>query len=116
MSIISNLVQNAIEASEHSLNPTVILNISAKEDFITITVKDTGTGVAPEHLKHIFSPGFSTKFDPITGDINRGVGLTLVKDLIDEKFKGTISIDSEYKIGTTFSIKLPRIFLEEEIL
>ncbi|UUV20069.1 sensor histidine kinase (plasmid) [Fusobacteria bacterium ZRK30] len=108
MSILSNLVQNAIEASENALNPLIILNISAVEDFILITVKDTGAGVAPEHLKHIFSPGFSTKFDPETGNINRGIGLTLVKDLIDEKFKGTISVDSEYKIGTIFSIKLPK--------
>ena len=116
MSILMNLVQNAIEASENSLNPTVILNISVMEDFISITVKDNGVGVSPENLEYIFSPGFSTKFDPKTGNINRGVGLTLVKDLINEKFKGTISIDSEYKIGTTFSIKLPRKFLKEEIL
>jgi len=116
MSILSNLVQNAIEASENALNPTVILNISAKEDFILIKVKDTGGGVAPEHLKHIFSPGFSTKFDPETGNINRGIGLTLVKDLIDEKFSGTISVDTEYKVGTIFSIKLLKKNLEEGVL
>ncbi len=116
MSILSNLVQNAIEASENALNPTVVLNISVVEDFILITVKDSGAGVAPEHLKHIFSPGFSTKFDPETGNINRGIGLTLVKDLIDEKFRGTISVDTEHKIGTIFSIKLPKKYLEEGIL
>lgn len=113
MSILSNLIQNAIEASENTLNPIVTLNIMAIEDTISITVQDFGGGVAREHLEHIFRPGFSTKFNPKTGNISRGIGLTLVKDLINEKFKGTITVDSDAKTGTIFFVKLPRKILEE---
>lgn len=112
MSILANLVQNAIEASEEAVDPLVTLNISAQEGPVSIEVRDKGSGILPEHLDHIFDPGFSTKFDPNTGEINRGIGLTLVRDLIEEKFKGSISVDSHPHVGTVFSIKLPREVLE----
>jgi len=113
MSILANLVQNAIEASEGAADPLVTLSISALEDPVSIEVGDRGVGILPEHLGHIFDPGFSTKFDPKTGSINRGIGLTLVKDLIEEKFEGTILVDSHSHEGTIFSIKLPKKTLEE---
>lgn len=113
MSILANLVQNAIEASEGAADPLVTLSISALEDHVSIEVGDRGAGILPEHLDHIFDPGFSTKFDPKTGSINRGIGLTLVKDLIEEKFEGTILVDSHSHEGTIFSIKLPKKTLEE---
>lgn len=115
MSILANLVQNAIEASSEAADPSVTLNISALEDPISIEVRDSGSGILPEHLNHIFDPGFSTKFDPKTGNINRGIGLTLVRDLIEEKFKGSISVDTQPQEGTVFSIKLPREVLEEGV-
>ena len=113
MSILANLVQNAIEASEEAADPVVTLNISAGKDPISIEVGDRGSGILSEHLNHIFDPGFSTKFDPKTGNINRGIGLTLVRDLIREKFEGSISVDTHPNEGTVFSIKLPRKTLEE---
>lgn len=107
MSILANLVQNAIEASQGAADPLVTLNISAGKDPIFIEVGDRGSGISSEHLNHIF--------DPKTGSINRGIGLTLVRDLIKEKFEGSISVDTHPHKGTVFSIKLPRKTLEEGV-
>lgn len=115
MSILANLVQNAIEASGEAVDPLVTLNISALDDPVSIEVRDKGSGILPEHLNHIFDPGFSTKFDPKTGNINRGIGLTLVRDIIEEMFKGSISVDTAPHEGTVFSIKLPRKVLKEGV-
>lgn len=116
MSILANLVQNAIEASSKSVDPVINLNISAEEEIVCIKIEDNGPGIEPEHLEYIFNPGFSTKFDPKTGNINRGIGLTLIKDLIEEKFKGSVVVETTPGEGTIFSIELPKKILEEGIL
>jgi len=51
---------------------------------------------------YIYNPGFSTKFDEETGNIERGIGLTLVRDLIKDTFYGNINAKSEIDKGTTF--------------
>lgn len=116
MSVLANLVQNSIEASAEVLNSAVNLDISVEEEFVYIKIEDNGPGIESEHLEYIFNPGFSTKFDPDTGNISRGVGLTLVRDFIEEKFKGNITVETKLGKGTAFYIELPRKTLEEGIL
>jgi two-component system, NtrC family, sensor kinase len=75
----------------------------AKGDFIEIKISDNGTGI-PESLKQkIFQPFFTTK---PTGE-GTGLGLSLSYDIITKGHGGTISLDSEEGVGTTFTIKLP---------
>ncbi len=111
MSILTNLIQNAIESTAGRVNE-VSLKIEVKKD-ILIEVEDSGSGIEDEDLDYIFKPGFSTKFDLITGNIGRGVGLTIIRDIVYEKFKGTIEVDSKVGRGTKFKISIPKYSLKD---
>jgi len=102
--VFLNLIKNAVDACENMGK----IWISAK-DFISegrremeILVSDNGPGIAPEFLKKIFDPFFSSK------DVGKGsgLGLFIVHDII-ESHGGTISVDSRLGEGTTFIIWLP---------
>ncbi len=83
------------------------------EDGICVfTVADDGPGIREKNLERIFQMGYSTKFDEKTGNMFRGVGLCGVRQMIGERFEGTISVESEYGNGTTFTVWIPRRAIE----
>lgn len=108
MSILRNLVSNAIESmDEHNNNSYIRIRHTKNSNFHTFTISDNGKGINTENLYYIYNPGFSTKFDYYTGDVYRGIGLTHVKTLINNHFNGTINVKSREQIGTEFEIKIP---------
>lgn len=114
MSILSNLVSNAIEAIELiGIRGEIKIIECIKDDNYVIYVIDNGIGISPKDINYIFEPGFSTKYDYVTGDIYRGVGLTLVKSLVEELFNGSLNVSSIINVGTTFEIIIPIKSLEE---
>jgi len=108
MSILKNIVNNAIESIDMTKknNFIKIYYKSDKKNHI-FTIADSGKGISPQNMKYIYNPGFSTKFDYNTGDVNRGIGLYHVKTLVVNHFKGTINVASEVDVGTEFTIKIP---------
>lgn len=115
MSILRNLILNSIDAIGNKKNGTIELAIrqDAERSVYLFELVDNGQGIHKEDLELIFTPGFSTKFDD-DGSIYRGVGLTLVKDLLHDKFHGTIHVDSQPEIRTTFFVEIPTdIFVKE---
>lgn len=78
-------------------------------------VSDNGTGIDEEGLKHIFSPGFSTKINYNTGEVNRGLGLSIVQYIVEEQLKGKVNVSSKIGNGTSFYISIPRRTLEENL-
>jgi signal transduction histidine kinase len=95
---VTNLVQNAIDASREGGAVEVVLNDLGSE--IQISVRDYGSGIAPEHLESIFNPFFTTKPN------GTGLGLPLVSKIVDEH-QGKIAVRSEAATGTVFEITLP---------
>jgi two-component system NtrC family sensor kinase len=99
---IINLIFNAIDAMPEGGTLTMESSLKVKEGAVEIRVKDTGSGIATEDLPHIFDPFFTTKQE----GKGLGLGLPMVYSIID-RHKGTISVNSEIKKGTTFTVKLP---------
>ena len=101
--IITNLVKNAIQSiPEQQENKTVHVKVKKEDDTVLITVKDNGIGIKPEDNSRIFEPKFTTKSSGM------GLGLGIIKNII-ENYKGTITFESEYGKGTTFTVSLPII-------
>lgn len=120
MSILRNLVSNSLDSFEDQKQEKGTIQISCTdivksgETFCQIKVSDNGSGIPQKLIDVIFEPGFSTKYNKKTGDINRGLGLTLVHDLTQDKFNGKISVESS-KDGTTFTICIPLNSLNNDI-
>lgn len=70
------------------------------------TIKDTGIGMSKEFLPHIFESFTQEKIDARSVYNGTGLGMTIVKELTD-LMKGTITVDSEEGVGTTFVITIP---------
>ena len=105
MSILRNLLMNSIDSIEEKGH--ILVSHSISKDHHEFVIRDNGKGIKKEELSKIFSPGYSTKIDYGTGDINRGLGLALVKSIVDIQLRGRIDVDSEVEVGTSFSIWIP---------
>ncbi len=73
-------------------------------EFVRLSVSDTGSGIAPEHLPHIFEPFYTTK------EVGKGTGLGLATVFgIVEQHHGWIAVDSKMGAGTVFHLYFPRL-------
>ncbi|MBN2884626.1 GHKL domain-containing protein [Patescibacteria group bacterium] len=106
--VIMNLIGNAIEACAKSYNKNKEILINLKSDTnklnLIIEVSDNGIGIDNKHLAHIFQPFFSTKED---GGKNIGLGLSVVKEIIEQDFKGKIEVKSRQNHGSKFTLNIP---------
>ncbi|MVM30537.1 response regulator [Spirosoma sp. HMF4905] len=112
--ILSNLLSNALKFTNE--NGSVIISIqvepidptiasSAKADLIRLTVHNTGAKIPAQKLPRIFDRFYQA--DPLEGAMaGSGIGLALVKELV-EMMQGTISVTSQARQGTTFTVELP---------
>mgnify|MGYP005824473891 FL=1 len=101
--IITNLVKNAIQSiPEQQVDKTVHVTVKKEDQKVLIMVKDNGIGIKPEDISRIFEPKFTTK------NSGMGLGLGIIKNII-ENYKGTITFETEYGNGTTFTVSLPII-------
>jgi signal transduction histidine kinase len=97
--VIENLCKNAIDAMEG--NGSLILSIKHDEGHVYLDITDTGKGISKGNFKTVFKPGYTTK------KRGWGLGLSLVKRIINEYHKGQIYVrHSEVGKGTTFRIVL----------
>lgn len=107
LSVLKNLVTNAVEAIQAASGTGCVrVEANATQDILTLTVSDNGPGISPRKQKLLFKVGYSTKFNPDTGNISRGVGLPAVQYIVEE-LGGTLNVTSEQGSGTTFRIELP---------
>ncbi|NLR31592.1 sensor histidine kinase [Levilactobacillus tujiorum] len=114
VSILSNLIFNSADALLDQSQGYIRITVADAGDNIIITVSDNGSGMDAETQAMIFQPGFSTKFDEVTGNVYRGIGLSHVKIIVEEQFDGTISVSSIPSKGTNFDITLSKQRLTQE--
>lgn len=100
ITILGNLIDNAIEAMVDSSIKDLKVNLDYFQKQLEINVSDTGPGIPKQVIDNIFEKGFSTKGQ------NRGYGLYLVHQSI-KKLGGEINIQSNFKSGTRIMIVLP---------
>ena len=102
--VITNLIANAIRYTE-----TGWIRVRLERDTagrIGLTVADSGIGIAPEMLPHIFEPFFRSPRAQQTSDIGTGLGLSIVQEVV-EIHNGSVSVTSELDKGSVFQVWLP---------
>jgi signal transduction histidine kinase len=101
--VFLNVLLNAIDATSEEGVITIETNLMKKngfQDFVQITVRDTGKGIPKEELDKIFTPFYTNK------DQGSGLGLAISHQIVQEHH-GTIEVESEEGKGSTFYINLP---------
>jgi signal transduction histidine kinase len=97
--VFLNLVLNAVDAMPEGGNLRVSSRL-AQDGHLMVAFSDTGSGISPDHLDHVFVPFFSTK------EGGTGLGLTVSQNII-ERHGGEITVQSVMGEGTTFTVLLP---------
>ena len=105
--ILTNLIGNAVKFTEtgHVITRVVGVENDGQTQTLHVTVEDTGIGIAPEHLDHVFG-----EFNQVEDDRNRkfegtGLGLAITRRLI-ELMGGEVWVDSEFGKGSSFGFRI----------
>ena len=107
--IVQNLLSNAVKFTD--AGGAIVLRISktsenSQIDQVTIFVRDTGQGIHPQDVDHVFERYFQTNQADVPAMGGTGIGLALCKELT-ELMEGKISLVSEWGQGSTFTVELP---------
>ena len=114
--IYVNLMSNAIKYTNVGGTISFSLEEIEREEGLSdykAIVQDTGIGISKEYLPHIFENFTREKTSSESGVIGTGLGMPIVKKLVD-LMHGTISIESEEGKGTTVVVNLPHRYIEKE--
>jgi len=115
--VIYNMLDNAYEAIEQLYQvisyeekkrhtPKIVFKLEEFPQYYLITISDNGIGIKDEDKGKIFAPFFTTK--PSSKKSGSGIGMYVVRRIIEENHKGRIWFESKYLKGTTFYIQLPK--------
>lgn len=101
--VMENLIENAF--AHTGQGGSIQLDLGLTDNGVTIAVKDTGCGISPEELPHIFDPFYQSSKKSNSGE-HAGLGLAIAKRIMTLQ-QGEIRVDSTPNHGTIFRIKLP---------
>ena len=99
--VVTNLVKNAIQATELRDNPQIVVEVRENVNKVCIIVCDNGNGISEENAPLVFEPKFTTKTSGM------GLGLAMVKNIV-ENYKGEITFTSKAGKGTVFKVSIPK--------
>jgi K+-sensing histidine kinase KdpD len=102
--IMTNLIDNSIKYSRQG---TVTVSHKDDKDWVRISVRDTGIGIAAKDRERLFSRFYRVQTDKTQSIPGTGLGLWIIKQYV-EAMKGTISVDSLENVGTEFVVSFPR--------
>ena len=104
--VLRNLLHNAVRHT--TPGGIVFIQVKVEPEAVLILVKDTGEGISPEDLPHIWERFYQTERSRTRIDGGAGIGLALVKEWIEE-MGGTVSVESAVGEGSCFTLQLPRV-------
>ena len=113
VSVFSNLVDNAIKYSE--IGGVVNVNSAVKDDEIVLSVTDHGIGIAERDQKRIFERFYRVDKARSRATGGTGLGLSIVRHIVLEH-GGAIDVRSEEGVGSTFTVRLPRVAVKTKEL
>jgi signal transduction histidine kinase len=102
--VLGNLLSNAFKFTQRG--GRVDLSVRFHGEAVEIQVKDTGVGIAPEQLPHVFEKFYQADNQESTEAKGTGLGLAIARQIV-EAHRGTISVESTVGVGTTFTVTLP---------
>jgi signal transduction histidine kinase len=102
--VMGNLLANAFKFT--GAGGRVELSVAASDHSVHIEVRDTGAGIPPEQLPHIFEKFYQADNQGAASASGSGLGLAIAKEIV-EAHHGTIRCDSALGKGTTFTLDLP---------
>jgi signal transduction histidine kinase len=103
MQIFGNIVGNAVRFTPKG--GSITISTSAAGEYVQFAVRDTGPGIVPEHLAHVFERYWQAENNAQKG---RGLGLYIARHLVEAQ-GGRIWAESRLGAGTTFFFTLPRV-------
>ncbi|MCG6911792.1 MAG: response regulator [Deltaproteobacteria bacterium] len=104
--VVANLITNAIKYSREEA--VIDLSVALANDFLCIGVKDTGPGIAPEDLEHIFDRFYRVKNERTRYITGTGLGLPIVKKIV-QAHQGSIQVKSTPGKGSFFQVYIPHM-------
>jgi signal transduction histidine kinase len=102
--VLTNLVDNALKYS--ATNTEVVVTAEASDGHLLVSVRDSGVGISPEELDRVFDRFYQSDQSATRRFGGVGLGLHLVRELV-RTLSGTVQLDSEPGVGTTFLVRLP---------
>lgn len=107
---VLNLMNNACytvwekqKSSADDYQPTIVVKVSSDGQQVSISISDNGKGMTQEVQQHLFDNFFTTK--PI--GMGTGLGMGIIRDIVENKHNGTLTFESEEGVGTTFTMTIP---------
>ena len=98
--VFFNILKNALEAMKDG--GTISMSLSSDDDTVAVRIADSGEGIPPERLAHLFEPYRTSKAN------GTGLGLMITRRIIVDH-GGTIDVESKSGAGTAFTVRLPRL-------
>ena len=102
--VLLNLAANAVK---YTRTGEIRLEVSQTDTNVMLRMRDTGVGISPEHLQHIFEPFWQADKTQRNIENGTGLGLSVVQRIV-RVLGGEITVDSELGVGSTFAVRLPQ--------
>ncbi len=103
--VLLNILRNAVNVIEESgVGDRIVVRTFNHQDGVGVEIEDNGPGIPEDHIAKIFDPFFTTRYHKK----GTGLGLSLAYGII-QKHRGSISVDTSYRKGARFIIRLPSV-------
>ena len=114
--VINNLLSNAFKYTrEGTVEFSVSCELEGDVVWLTAAVRDTGVGISPKNINNIFENFTRMDIKMNRGILGTGLGLPITKKLV-EMMEGEISVESEYGVGSTFTVRIPQVFVTRQTI